>query len=92
LFSSGLAGKYRLTEQSLRTTSFLTHANAIFSSSGHSQNSRVSNVEVCRRKTEEISSSISSSWSRGRSVSIVSDYGLDDRASIPGKTQRIFFF
>jgi hypothetical protein len=29
-------------------------------------------------------------WSRGSSVSIVSDYGLDDRDSIPGRGKGFF--
>jgi hypothetical protein len=31
------------------------------------------------------------SWSRGISGSVVSDYGLDDRGSIPDKGRGIFF-
>jgi hypothetical protein len=30
-------------------------------------------------------------WSRGSSVSIVSDYGLDNQASIPGRGRGFFF-
>jgi hypothetical protein len=45
------------------------------------QNTFVLQIKVCKRMLR----------SRGSSVSIVSDYGLDDRGSIPDRGSEFFF-
>jgi hypothetical protein len=48
----------------------------------------VSTAEVTRRRTGY--GRVIANRGRGRSVSVVSGYGLDDRGSIPGRGERIF--
>jgi hypothetical protein len=48
-------------------------------------------VKLAVLSLDENASRLVNLWSRGNSVSIVSDYGLDDRGSIPDKGRGFFF-